>query len=83
MLTPRQKEILYAIRQYVRMHGISPTHMELAARIGIRGRATMSRYLDRLAARGVIRRGPKGFARNIELVEAPVSQEHCLGCCCQ
>jgi SOS-response transcriptional repressor LexA len=83
MLTPRQKELLDVIRQYIRTHGISPTHSELATLMGVGGGATLSKYLDRLVARGVIRRGARGFARNIELVEAPVSEEHCLGCCCQ
>lgn len=51
-LTPRQKDCLNAIWAYWDQHGVSPTHEELAAALGMASKSNITRLLNGLEERG-------------------------------
>lgn len=67
-LTPRQAECFSFIGAYSLEHGYAPTFDEIAAHLGLAKRSGVSRIVDELEARGLIRRQPK-LARSLEIVE--------------
>ena len=70
-LTDRQRQALAYITRHTREHGYPPTLREIGDEMGIRSTHGVSDHLERLEAKGAIRRTP-GAARGIRvLVEVP------------
>ena len=67
-LTPRQAEILEAIRGYVAEHGLPPSRPELARMLGIASTNAVFKHLDALARKGAIELRPNA-ARGIRVRE--------------
>lgn len=67
-LSPRQRQMLVYIRTYTSERGLPPSLREIGAVCGIPSTSTVSYHLDRLAARGYLRRVP-GIARGVILLE--------------
>ena len=68
-LTPRQAEILEAIRTHMGEHGRPPSHPELARVLGLASTNAVFKHLEALEKKGAIERAP-GLARGIRLKEA-------------
>ena len=66
-LSKRHLQALQYIDGYLAKHGFSPSHTEIRKAIGIESKSHVSRILDALAFRGLIRRLPCK-ARTIELI---------------
>lgn len=67
-MTPRQKDILYAIRTFHEEYGYSPTLTELGERLGIAAKSAVRKHVQALAHEGKIRLTAQR-ARGIELVD--------------
>ena len=65
-LTPRQLDVLVAIRNYRHLHGYSPTMQELADQLGT-SKVTIFEHVGALERKRVIRRD-KHKARSLEIV---------------
>jgi repressor LexA len=55
-LTRRQKEILDFLREYRRLHGMSPTQREIREHFGLSSFGTVQKHLKRLAEKGALSR---------------------------
>lgn len=66
-LTPRQLDVLVAIRNYRHLNGYSPTMEELAAALGT-SKVTVFEHVGALTRKGVIRRD-RHKVRSIEIIE--------------
>lgn len=64
-LTPKQKEVLFFLREYFASNGYFPTYREVAQRFKFKSEASVTQYLDSLEKRGYINR--TGFDRGIVL----------------
>lgn len=69
-LTPRQQEILQAIREHMAETGVPPSRPELAKALGIASTNGVFKHLDALARKGAIELIPNA-ARGIRVVEEP------------
>ena len=67
-LTPRQAEILEAIRRHIDEHGRPPSHPELAKALGLASTNAVFKHLASLERKGAIEVTP-GIARGIRLCE--------------
>lgn len=65
-LTPRQTDVVVAIRNYRHLHGMSPTMQELADQLGT-SKVTIFEHVSALIDKGVLRRDPHK-ARSLEIV---------------
>ncbi len=65
-LTPRQLDVIVAVRNYRHLHGYSPTMQELADQLGT-SKVTIFEHVGALERKGVIRRD-KHKARSIEII---------------
>src|SRR3712207_8820443 len=65
-LTPRQLDVLVAIRNYRHLHGYSPTMQELADQLGT-SKVTIFEHVGALEKKRVLRRD-KHQARSLEIV---------------
>lgn len=66
-LTPRQQQVLAAIRRVIEASGRPPTQWELAEALGLKAQSAVTFHLRALAKRGAIRL--RGGSRGIELVD--------------
>lgn len=66
-LTPRQLDVIVAIRNYRHLHGYSPTMQELADQLGT-SKVTIFEHVGALERKNVLRRD-KHRARSMEIVE--------------
>lgn len=66
-LTPRQKDILDAIKKFIAKEGYTPTVRELCEMLGLRSPATSHFHLNQLEKKGYIKKG-KAKNRAIELL---------------
>ena len=64
-LTPRQLDVIVAIRNYRHLHGYSPTMQELADQLGT-SKVTIFEHVGALEKKGVVRRD-KHKARSLEV----------------
>ena len=69
-LTPRQQKIIDFIREHVRQHGYPPSVREIGDAVSLRSSSTVHGHLNRLEARGYLRRDPTK-PRTIELLANP------------
>lgn len=67
-LTPRQQQVLEAIRRAIETTGRPPTQWELARTLGLKAQSAVTFHLRALAKHGVIRL--LGGSRGIELVDS-------------
>jgi repressor LexA len=65
-LTPRQLDVLVAIRNYRHLNGMAPTMQELADQLGT-SKVTIFEHIEALERKGVIRRNPH-MSRSLEIV---------------
>jgi repressor LexA len=65
-LTPRQLDVIVAIRNYRHIHGVAPTMQELADQLGT-SKVTIFEHIGALEKKRVIRRD-KHKARSIEII---------------
>jgi repressor LexA len=65
-LTPRQTDVIVAIRNYRHLHGYAPTMQELADQLGT-SKVTIFEHVGALEKKRVLRRD-KHKARSLELV---------------
>src|SRR5947199_8753018 len=66
-LTPRQTDVVVAIRNYRHLHGYSPTMQELADQLGT-SKVTIFEHVGALERKRVLRRD-KHKARSLEIVD--------------
>ena len=66
--TPRQQQVLDAIRDHIRILGFPPTLRELGAMLGLRSSATVAHYLEVLEQKGYIQ-WERGKARTLRLLQ--------------
>jgi repressor LexA len=72
-LTPRQKQVLEFITDYVARNEYPPTFRDIARHLGISGNAAVLGHLEQLERKGYIRREP-GSSRGI-IVNRPKQRE--------
>lgn len=78
-LTPRQGEVLEAIKAYTRQHGMAPSRSELARGLGLADASSVSGHLSRLAEAGCIEvvphasRGIRVRAQHLPLI-GPIAE---------
>jgi repressor LexA len=65
-LTPRQLDVLVAIRNYRHLHGYAPTMQELADQLGT-SKVTIFEHVGALERKGILRRD-KHKARSVEII---------------
>jgi repressor LexA len=65
-LTPRQLDVLVAVRNYRHLHGMAPTMQELADQLGT-SKVTIFEHIEALERKGVIKRNPH-MSRSLEIV---------------
>lgn len=65
-LTPRQLDVVVAVRNYRHLHGYAPTCQEMADQLGV-SKVTIHEHLNALDRKGVIRRN-KHKARSLEII---------------
>lgn len=67
-MTPRQQDVLKALREYQQEYGYAPTLTELGERLGIAAKSAVRKHVQALAQEGKIRLTAQR-ARGIELTE--------------
>ena len=72
MLTIREKEILAIVHRLTGERGFPPTLREIGAAAGIKSTNGVRYFLDRLEAKGCLRRN-QGLSRGIEMAHAPTA----------
>lgn len=70
-LAPVQRQTLEFLRNYIAENGYGPTLKDIADSIGVKSPSTAHFHLERLEAKGFIRRGDDG---GIELIEAQLPE---------
>lgn len=65
-LTPRQLDVLVAVRNYRHLNGMAPTMQELADKLGT-SKVTIFEHIEALERKGVLRRNPH-MSRSLEIV---------------
>ncbi len=74
-LTPRQTDVIVAIRNYRHIHGYAPTMQELADQLGT-SKVTIFEHVGALERKGVLRRD-KHKARSLEIIaDGPLPDEN-------
>ena len=53
-ITPRQQDVLDAIKKHIREHGMAPSHEELAQSVGLSDPASVKPHLQELVKKGFI-----------------------------
>jgi repressor LexA len=66
--SPRQRQMLELIEQFLHRHGRPPTRADLAVAMGLRNRQGIDQHLRALAGKGLIALEP-GVARGIRLLQ--------------
>jgi repressor LexA len=74
MLTRKQKELLFLIRDCMEREGIPPSFDEMKAALGLRSKSGIHRLITGLEERGFIRRLPHR-ARALEILRLPENVE--------
>ena len=66
-LHPRERAVLDYIKQYGAEHGYAPSHREIQAGLGFLSNSTVTRWIQKLEAKGLLDRGYHGQHRAIRL----------------
>src|SRR3954468_18018968 len=77
-LTPRQRQILTMIREWVDRHGYPPTMREIAAAVGLASPSSVAHQLKVLEEHGLLRRdarGSRAVALSDDVPERPQSAD--------
>ncbi len=56
MLTPKEEQVMQFITRHIAMHGHAPTLEEIGAKVGVRSRGTVHRYVKALEDKGHLQR---------------------------
>lgn len=67
IVTPREKEILNAIIQYIEEHQYPPTVREIGELMGLKSTASVQAHLENMIAKGLIESGNLGTPRAIRV----------------
>lgn len=70
MFTPRQRDLMKFIEDYIIENGLSPTYAEMMVGIDVKSKASIHRLVSGLEKRGYLLRW-KGFARGLMLLSPP------------
>ena len=70
-LTPRQRELYEAICDFIRDHGYSPTHRQLAGALACKHNS-IQELLEQLENKGYVSRAP-GVSRSLRLLGLDIS----------
>jgi repressor LexA len=73
-LTPRQRQILAMIREWVDRHGYPPTMREIAAAVGLASPSSVAHQLTALEEKGFLKRGSRG-SRAVDIRTGPQTAE--------
>ena len=68
-LTPRQKEILHLIQEFIAEYGMPPTRAEIARKLGFKSANAAEQHLRALQKKGVLQLLP-GASRGIQLKDS-------------
>lgn len=68
-LTPRQKEILHLIQEFIKEYGMPPTRAEIARELGFKSANAAEEHLRALQKKGVLELVP-GASRGIQLKDS-------------
>lgn len=69
-LTPKQRELLDFVRNYISEHGgVSPSHDEMKAAMGLQSKSGITRLIGALEERGFVHRMPNR-ARTLTVIGA-------------
>lgn len=66
-MTPRQREVLEFIKEFIARSGYPPSLRDICARLGIKGANNAAKHLDALERKGFLRRGSH-ISRGIEII---------------
>lgn len=67
IVTPREKEILNAIIQYIEEHQYPPTVREIGELVGLKSTSSVQNHLENMIAKGLIESGNLGAPRTIRV----------------
>ncbi|GEM_PF-1675052 len=73
-LTPKQREVLKFIQDYILKNGVAPTYREILSFLGASSIGTVQRYIQTLEEKGYIERDP-GKHRYMEIKKPPIMLE--------
>ncbi len=73
-LTPKQREVLKFIQDYILKNGVAPTYREILSFLGASSIGTVQRYIQTLEEKGYIERDP-GKHRYMEIKKPPIILE--------
>lgn len=73
MMTPKQKEVMEWIREYVRKRAVAPSYAEIRDGLRLKSLNTVHYHLKKLANDGYLRSSWANHKRAIEIVERPVT----------
>ena len=65
-LTPKQKQILEWIEDYLRTHQTMPSRREIALGLGLSSPATIQQHIEALEKKGYLKRGESGGSRALQ-----------------
>lgn len=65
--TPREKEILEAIIQYIEKNQYPPTVREIGEMVGLKSTASVQEHLVNMIAKGLIESGNFGASRTVRV----------------
>lgn len=71
-MTPKQVKALAFVEATIDVRRHAPSYGEIAAHMGLKSKSGVARLLAALERMGRIRRGGRGLARSIEIVEPRV-----------
>ncbi|PIQ43146.1 MAG: repressor LexA [Gammaproteobacteria bacterium CG11_big_fil_rev_8_21_14_0_20_46_22] len=77
MKTPRMRDTLSFIKDYIKLHDYAPTVAEIARGLGLKSTGVTHRYIKQLEEVGMLRL-VEGKRRNIELSEPEKDENFCL-----
>lgn len=66
-LTPKQKQILDFVRDFIDDHGYSPSYREIAKRMNLKSVATVAEHIESLSQKGFLNKDGVGTARSIQV----------------
>lgn len=73
-MTERERMTLDYIDDFIRRRGYSPSFRQIANKIGITSTSRVASIVDQLERQGLVRRNPRGRARNLEIVKPDIDE---------
>lgn len=66
-LTPKQKQVLDFIRDFIEDHSYSPSYREIAKRLDLKSVATVAEHIESLRQKGFLHKNSESVARSIQV----------------